>query len=165
MMMKRPAAVKLAPDDRSAWAMLQRARPLVEWHKASLRSADLTGRGELSRVMVGGDDDGATWVGIVHPGREGTSNPAVFRVAATIGLSFERLERRDDWLVDGAFALGGCHPARGMRLLRVVDSAAERVTLFYWNADERRFDAFEQPVARAVQAEAPTPHEDLDSTG
>ena len=161
MMMKRPAAVKLEPDDRAAWAMLQRARPEVEWIKPSLRSAELTGRGQLSRVMVGGDDDGTTWIGIVAPGREGGGNPMVVRVATTIGLSFEAVERRDDWLVDGEFALAGCRPARGLRLLRVVDHETTAVTLYYWNADARRFDAFAHPGARA----APEAYEDLDSTG
>jgi hypothetical protein len=160
-MMKRPAAVKLAPDDRSAWAMLQRARPLVEWHKASLRSAALTGAGQLSRVMVGADDDGGVWVGIVRPGREGPLNPAVFAVPASIGLSFERVERREDWLVGGEFPLAGCRPARGLRLLRVVDGASEAVTLFYWNADDRRFAAYAHPGAR----EAPDASEALDDTG
>ena len=49
-------AVRRAAD-RHGWAMLQRARPQVDWNKSSLRRADLTGDGKLARVMMGHDDE------------------------------------------------------------------------------------------------------------
>jgi hypothetical protein len=161
MSTKRPPAEPGA--DRSAWAMLQRARPQVEWHRQSLRGADLTGSGETTRVMVGSDDEGTTWLGLVRPVREGPLNPGVFAVAPVISLSFEKLERTEDWLVDGAFPLAGCRPRRGMHLLRVVATQTREVTLLYWNVEGRRFDTWISPAAAPV--EPPQAYEDPESTG
>lgn len=147
-------------DERGAWAKLQRARPLVEWHKASLRGADFLGDGSATQVMVGTDDEGAGWIGIVHPGRESSFNPAVFAVAARISLSFERLDSREAWLHEGRFPLAGCRPKRGMQMLRVVDQVSGIATLYYWNAEGRRIDAW-TPGPRAE----PEPWADESVTG
>jgi hypothetical protein len=163
MAMQRAKSVQFSADDRSAWAKLQRARPDVEWHRASLRGADLTGSGDTTRVMVGNGDDGSGWIGLVRPGREGAGNPFLFAVGQAIGLSFEKLERSDDWLVGGAFPLAGCRPRRGMQLLRVADQTSDLVTLLYWNAELRQFAAWS--AATAPPATAPEAFEDLDLTG
>lgn len=162
-MMRKTATVTLKADERSAWARLQRARPQVEWHKASLRSADFLGDGTLTRVMVGNDETGAGFVGLVHAGREGEHNPAVFEVGNHIGLAFEKIERTDDWLVGGTFPLAGCRPRRGKTLLRVVDSATQVQTLYYWHSDERRFAAW-SAATHAPPAE-PEPWADESVTG
>ncbi len=139
-------------EERGAWAKLQRARPQVEWHKASLRGADFLGDGSATQVMVGTDDEGGGWIGIVHPGREGSTNPAVFAVATRISLSFERLEGREAWLHEGRFPLEGCRPKRGMQLLRVVDELSGVATLYYWNAEGRRIDAWSPGPRRTPEA-------------
>jgi hypothetical protein len=164
MAMQRAKSVQFSADDRSAWAKLQRARPDVDWHRASLRGADLTGDGGTTRVMVGNEDDGSGWIGLVRAGREGAGNPFLFAVARAIGLSFEKLERTQDWLFGGAFPLAGCRPKRGMQLLRVADQTSDTVTLLYWSAEDRQFAAWSTTIAAAAPA-APEPFEDLDLTG
>lgn len=150
-MMKR-ATVTLTPDQRSAWARLQRARPGVEWHKGSLRSADFLGDGSITCVMVGNDDAGQGFIGLVHPGREGEHNPGVIEVSAAIGLGFDKIEREVDWLYRGSFPLAGCRPRRGKTLLRVVDTNTQVQMVVYWNSDARRF-------ATWSPADAPAPAE------
>ena len=152
--MMRKASLTLSAEDRGAWARLQRARPMVEWHKASLRSADFLGDGTLARVMVGNDDAGAGFVGLVHAGREGGGNPAVFPVGNEIGLAFERIESAEDWLFDGVFPLEGCRPRRGKKMLRVVDQVAATQTFFYWHSEERRFAAWTAALRRPAEPEA-----------
>jgi hypothetical protein len=152
MMRSKSATVVLAPEERTAWARLQRARPNVEWHKASLRSADFLGDGSLTRVMVGNDEGGAGFIGLAHPGREGAHNPGVFEVGAHIGLAFEKIERAEDWLFQGVFPLEGCRPRRGKSMLRVVDNGTQTQTLFYWHSEARRFAAWSTSLS-APQAE------------
>lgn len=156
-----PAASK--DEERSAWARLQRARPQVDWHKASMRSADFLGDGTLTRVMVGNDETGAGYVGLVHVGREGENNPAVFAVGAHIGLGFEKIERADDWLHEGVFPLVGCRPKRGKTMLRVVDTASRVQTLYYWHSEERRFAAWS--ASTHVPPAEPEPWADESLTG
>jgi hypothetical protein len=152
MMRSKPATAVLDPEARTAWARLQRARPQVDWHKASLRSADFLGDGSLTRVMVGNDEAGTGFIGLAHPGREGEHNPGVFEVGPHIGLAFEKIERADDWLFQGVFPLAGCRPKRGKTMLRVVDTGTQMQTLFYWHSDERRFAAWSASI-RTPQAE------------
>jgi hypothetical protein len=156
--MKRSSTPTLNTDERAAWARLQRARPTVDWHRASLRSADFLGDGTLTRVMVGAGDDGAFFVGLVHAGREGSTNPAVFPVTGSIGLSFEKIERRDDWLHQGEFPLAGCRPKRGKSMLRIVDQDTGVATLYYWHSEERRFATWS--AATHVAPAQPEPWED-----
>ncbi len=153
----------LKPEERAAWGMLQRARPGIDWHKPSLRSADFVGDGTATRVMLGHDDDGMLLLGIVRAAREGLHNPAVFEITAQIGLAFEKIERREDWLRDGLFPLAGCRPKRGMQLLRVVATETGVESLYYWNAETRRIDLWNGvPRPRRTEPEA---WEDLDTSG
>jgi hypothetical protein len=139
-MMASRKTVVLTTEDRYAWAKLQRQRPEVDWIKASLRRADLTGEGKPSCVMVG-DGGESAWVGIVRPGREGPTNPTVFAAPPSMGLAFLAMQRTEDFLVDGVFPLAGCRPRRGMNRLTITDAAGNSITI-YWNADTRRFDAW-----------------------
>jgi hypothetical protein len=163
MMRSKPATATLQPEERTAWARLQRARPNVDWHKASLRSADFLGDGSLTRVMVGNDEHGTGFVGLAHAGREGEHNPAVFEVGEQIGLAFEKIERAEDWLYGGVFPLEGCRPKRGKTMLRVVDNGTQVQTLFYWHSDERRFAAWSS--SSQVAAAEPEPWADESLTG
>jgi len=142
------ATVMLSPadkdGDRHAWAMLQRARPALEWDKATLRRADLTGEGEKSsRVMVGHDEDGALFIGLVRPGREGASNPQVLELGAlgSLSLAFHKLETPEECCAEGETPLEGCRPKRGKRgLTLTIDTTIVRRV--YWNTPERRFDVW-----------------------
>ena len=141
------ATVTLSPADkdadRHAWAMLQRARPALEWDRKTLRRADMTGEGELSRVMVGHDDDGALYVGLVRPAREGASNPQVLAlgVVSSLTLAFHKLETPEQCIAEGETVLEGCRPKRGKRgLTLTIDTTTVRRV--YWNAPERRFDSW-----------------------
>ncbi len=126
--------------DRHGWAMLQRARPEVDWSKASLRRADMTGEGKLARVMVGRDDDDQLWLGVVRPDlREGARNPQTFQLGkpASLTLAFHKLEKAEQCLAADV-PLEGCKPRRGQRGLTITlgDAPAQRV---YWNAALKRF--------------------------
>jgi hypothetical protein len=127
--------------DRHGWAMLQRSKPQVDWNKASLRRADMTGEGKLARVMIGRDDDGEVWLGVVRPDlREGSRNPETFNFGKSVSLvlAFHKLEKPADCLTAGDVPLEGCKPKRGQRGLTITlgDAPAQRL---YWNAAIKRF--------------------------
>ncbi|MBX3606746.1 MAG: hypothetical protein KF788_15820 [Piscinibacter sp.] len=127
--------------DRHAWAMLQRARPTVDWDKSTLRRADLTGEGQWSRVMAGHDDERHLYVGVVRPGREGPTNPHVVVVGdvKSLSLGFHKLERPEQCCALDDTPLEGCRPRRGKSgLTLTVDGAT--VTRLYWNGPAKRFD-------------------------
>lgn len=131
-------------DDRHAWAMLQRARPAVEWDRNTLRRADLTGEGLRSRVMVGADDTRRLFVGLVRPGREGPANPQVLAIGLvqSLSLAFHKLETPEQCIAEGRTEpFEGCRPKRGKRGLTLTVDAT-RVTLVYWNAPAKRFDTW-----------------------
>lgn len=133
--------------DRHAWAMLQRARPAVDWDKSTLRRADMTGEGLLSRVMVGHDDERRLHVGIIRPGREGPLNPQVLLlgIVQSLSLAFHKLETPADCLDAAEQPLDGCRPKRGKRgLTLTVDTLT--VTRIHWNAPARRFDSRLGPI-------------------
>lgn len=139
------ATITLTPADkdadRHAWAMLQRARPAVDWDKRSLRRNDMTGEGAWSRVMAGHDDDRRLYVGIVRPGREGPSNPHVIELGLveSLSMSFHKLETPAQCLALDESPLEGCRPKRGKHgLTLTVDT--QTITRFYWNGPARRFD-------------------------
>ncbi len=128
-------------DDRHAWAMLQRARPLVDWDKGSLRRADLTGEGVWSRVMAGQDDERRLYVGIVRPAREGSTNPHVVELGPlqALSLAFHKLERPEDCVALDDTRLDGCPAKRGKRgLTLTIDGTTVR--RLYWNGPAKRFD-------------------------
>ena len=138
------ATVTLSPadkeTDRHAWAMMQRAKPTVDWDKATLRRADLTGEGERSRVMVGRDDELQLFVAVTRPGREGPTNPQVFALGRpeSLSLAFYKLERPDDCLAEDGTPLEGCRPRKGKSgLLLTVDGVKQ--TRIYWVGAEKRF--------------------------
>lgn len=138
MMLNVPLSPADKDADRHAWAMLQRSRPAVEWQKTSLRRADMTGEGQLSRVMMGVDDDQQVWVGVVRPGREGATNPHVFTVGYPLALSFHKLESLADCSAGAETPPEGCRPRKGLRGLtvQVGESAPQRL---YWNSQARLF--------------------------
>lgn len=137
MMMNVPLSPADKEADRHAWAMLQRAKPAVEWHKDSLRRADMTGEGRLSRVMMGHDDDRQVWVGVVRPGREGSTNPHVFAAGQPLSLSFHKLESSADCRI-GETPLEGCRPRKGLRGLTISVGEAPPQRL-YWHSVKRLF--------------------------
>lgn len=144
MAMTPPLSPADKEGDRHSWAMLQRARPEVDWNKSSLRRADMTGDGTLSRVMIGQDDDGHVWIGVVRPAaREGAHNPHVLALgtAVSLTLSFHPLESAEQCLAAVDVPLEGCRPRKGQRGLTIAigGAAAQRV---YWNAVAKRFTAF-----------------------
>lgn len=128
-------------EDRHAWAMLQRARPLVEWNKSSLRHADMTGEGLWSRVMAGQDDDGRLFVGVVRPGREGSTNPHVLElgVVTSLSLAFHKLERPEHCVALDGTRLEGCPAKRGKHGLTLTIDLTTVMRL-YWNGPAKRFD-------------------------
>ena len=138
MMMNVPLSPADKEADRHAWAMLQRARPAVEWQKSSLRRADMTGEGQVSRVMMGMDDDRQVWVGVVRPGREGSTNPQVFAAGQPLSLSFHKLETIVECSVGDASPLEGCRPRKGQRglTISVGEAPAQRL---YWHVTKRLF--------------------------
>lgn len=140
------ATIPLTPADkdadRHAWAMLQRARPAVDWDKSSLRRADMTGEGQWSRVMAGHDDERQLYVGVVRPGREGPNNPHVILLGSVqaLSLSFHKLERPEHCLTLDETPLEGCRPQRGKSgLTLTIDGVT--VTRLYWNGPAKRFDS------------------------
>jgi hypothetical protein len=138
MMMNVPLTPEDKAADRHAWAMLQRAKSSVEWHKDSLRRADLTGEGTNSRVMMGHDDDRQVWIGVVRPGREGPTNPHVFPAAQPLSLSFHKLESVADCAAGGDTPPDGCRPRKGMRGLTINAGEAPPQRL-YWHSAQRLF--------------------------
>jgi hypothetical protein len=135
--------VPLSPADKEAdrhsWAMLQRARPAVDWNKSSLRRADMTGDGKLARVMVGRDDEQRVWIGVVRPEtREGPNNPHVFTAEYPLSLSFHKLESLADCSAGAETPLDGCRPRKGLRGLTVSigETPPQRV---YWHVTRRVF--------------------------
>ena len=143
--------------DRHAWARLQRARPLVEWTKSSLRRADLTGEDQWSRVMAGHDDDGRVYVGVVRPGREGPTNPQVIELGRveSLSLAFHKLERPEQCLAADASPLDGCRPRRGKSGLTLTIGGTTVLKL-HWNGPARRFDSTAgAPPEAPVAPEAP----------
>lgn len=140
------ATIALTPADkdadRHAWAMLQRARPAVDWDKSSLRRADLTGEGQWSRVMAGHDDERRVYVGLVRPGREGPTNPQVLELGSprTLSLAFHKLETLEQCQALDETPLEGCRPKRGKSGLTLTIDATT-VTRLYWNGPGRRFDS------------------------
>jgi hypothetical protein len=132
--------------DRHAWAMLQRARPAVDWNKSTLRRADMTGEGQWSRVMAGHDDERQLYVGIVRPGREGATNPHVVTLGSvqSLSLAFHKLEKPEQCLALDETPLEGCRPKRGKSgLTLTIDSVT--VTRLYWNGPAKRFDSTPGP--------------------
>jgi hypothetical protein len=132
--------------DRHAWAMLQRKNSAIDWDKASMRRADLTGEGVPSRVMVGRDDEHKVFVGIVRPGREGPLNPQLVELGMpqSLSLAWHKLETPEDCIAEGDAPLEGCRPKRGKRgLTLTVDTS--NVMRLYWNAPEKRFDRWPPP--------------------
>lgn len=130
--------------DRHAWAMLQRARPEVDWSKSSLRRADMTGEGKLARIMMGHDDDGHVWIGIARPDlREGSRNPHVHSVGVVqaLSLSMHKLETAEQCLTAGDVPLEGCRPRKGQKglTLTIPDAPEQRL---YWNASQKSFALF-----------------------
>ena len=138
MMMNIPLSPADKDADRHAWAMLQRARPAVEWHKSTLRRADMTGEGKFSRVMMGVDDDRQVWIGVVRPGREGSTNPQVFPAGQPLSLSFHKLESLADCGAGAATPPEGCRPRKGLRGLTISVGEAPPQRL-YWHAAMRVF--------------------------
>ena len=128
--------------DRHAWARLQRARPLVEWDRSTLRRADLTGEGIASRVMAGRDDEGALYVGLVRPGREGPTNPQVLELGliAALALGFHPLGTPAECTALDGSALEGCRAQRGKKGLTVTIDRRS-VQRLHFNAPARRFDS------------------------
>ena len=127
--------------DRHGWAMLQRARPAVEWNRSSLRRADMTGEGKVARVMIGRDDDEQVWIGVVRADlREGPHNPHVVNVGkpASLTLTFHKLESIEQCLVAADTPLEGCRPRKGQHGLTISlgDAPTQRL---YWNATSKRF--------------------------
>jgi hypothetical protein len=118
--------------------MLQRARPAVEWQKGSLRRADMTGEGQVSRVMMGIDDDRQVWVGVVRPGREGSTNPQVFAAGQPLSLSFHKLETSADCSAGADVPLEGCRPRKGKRGLTISVGEAP-IQRLYWNSQTKLF--------------------------
>lgn len=147
MRMTAPVPPEHKEGDRHAWAMLQRARPQVDWNKSSLRRADMTGDGTLARVMMGHDDEGHVWIGVARPEqREGSRNPHLVDVGAVeaLSLSFHKLERLDECLVAGDVPLEGCKPRKGQRGLTIsIPEVLEQ--RLYWNATIRQFAVFVMP--------------------
>lgn len=142
MMMTPTVSPADKEGDRHSWAMLQRARPAVEWDKSSLRRADMTGDGQRARVMIGKDDDGQYWVGVVRPdGREGPDNPMLVGVGqpALLSLSFHKLESADDCRAGGDTPLEGCRPRKGQRGLSITVSRTTPPQRLYWHTTLRRF--------------------------
>lgn len=155
------ATVTLSPADkdadRHAWAMLQRARPAIDWDKSTLRRADMTGEGLLSRVMVGHDDDRQLFVGLVRPGREGPLNPQVVElgIVRSLSLAFHKLEKPADCRVDEDTPLEGCRPQKGKHgLTLTVDLVT--VTHLFWNAPARRFDPRPPRTVPVVEPAGPS---------
>jgi hypothetical protein len=141
MAMTPPISPEDKEADRHGWAMLQRARPQVDWNKSSLRRADLTGDGKLARVMMGHDDERQVYVGVVRPDlREGAHNPHVVELGRqeSLTLAFHKLERAEECLTPGDVPLDGCKPRKGQRGLTITLGAAPAQRL-YWNATIRRF--------------------------
>ncbi len=129
-------------EDRHAWAMLQRARPLVDWDRASLRHADLTGEGVWSRVMAGQDDERRVYVGLVRPAREGALNPQVIELGAVsaLSLAFHKLERPEECVMLDGTRLEGCPAKRGKRGLTLTIDG-NTVLRLHWNGPAKRFDS------------------------
>lgn len=144
MAMTPPLSPADKEGDRHSWAMLQRARPEVDWNKSSLRRADMTGDGTLARVMAGHDDDGNVWIGVVRPtAREGAHNPLVHSVGKEVSptLSFHKLESAEQCLAGPDQPLEGCRPRKGQRGLSIAIGEAP-VQRLYWHAAEKRFVVF-----------------------
>lgn len=170
MGMKPPVPPEQKEGDRHAWAMLQRARPQVDWSKSSLRRADMTGDGPLARVMMGHDDDGHVWIGVARPDlREGSRNPHVHDagVVASLSLAFHKLERPEHCLQADASPLEGCKPRRGQRGLTISVPGTD-AQLLYWNTLTKLFTvvrwtppaglpAFEPPQAEEAGADGTPP--------
>lgn len=157
MGMKPPVPAEHKEGDRHAWAMLQRARPQVDWSKSSLRRADMTGDGQLARIMMGHDDDGHVWIGVARPDlREGSRNPHVHDAGAvpSLSLAFHKLERTEHALQAGDVPLEGCKPRRGQRglLITVQDQGLQ---LLYWHAAAKQFAVV--PWAPAVPLDLAAP--------
>lgn len=144
MAMTPPISPEDKEGDRHGWAMLQRARPEVDWNKSSLRRADMTGEGKLARVMIGHDDDRHVWLGVVRPdSREGAHNPHVVNLgkaeSLTVTLAFHKLESAGQCIAVGDTPLEGCKPRKGQRGLTITlgtDVPAQRL---YWHATLKRF--------------------------
>ena len=141
MGMKPPVPAEHKEGDRHAWAMLQRARPQVDWSKSSLRRADMTGEGKLARVMMGHDDDGHVWIGVARPDqREGSRNPHVHDAGsvASLSLAFHKLERPEHCLQADETSLEGCKPRRGQRgiMISVPEAGTQ---LLYWSVTVKQF--------------------------
>jgi len=141
MAMTPPISPEDKEADRHGWAMLQRARPQVDWNKSSLRRADMTGDGQLARVMMGHDDERQVYVGVVRPDqREGSHNPHVVSLGkpSSLTLAFHKLEKAEDCVAAGDVPLEGCKPRKGQRGLTITlgDAPAQRL---YWNAATKRF--------------------------
>lgn len=144
MGMTPPVPPEHKEGDRHAWAMLQRARPEVDWSKSSLRRADMTGEGKLARIMMGHDDDGRVWIGIARPDlREGSRNPHVHSVGVVqaLSLSLHKLETAEQCRVGGDAPLEGCRPRKGQKglTLTIPDTPEQRL---YWNATAKAFALF-----------------------
>lgn len=146
-MMSPPVPPEHREGDRHAWAMLQRARPKVDWNRSTVRRADMTGDGKLARVMMGQDDDGHVWVGIARPDlREGLRNPHVLDIGPvdTITLAFHKLESVEQCMIGPDQRLEGCRPRKGQRGLTITvpDAPVQRL---YWNANIREFAIYVVP--------------------
>ena len=141
MMMTPTVSPADKEGDRHSWAMLQRARPTVDWNKSSLRRAEMSGDGQVARVMMGRDDDGGWWIGVVRPdSREGPNNPTLVGVGepAALSLSFHKLESPEQCLA-GETPLDGCRPRKGQRGLTISLGEAVPAQRLYWHATLRRF--------------------------
>jgi hypothetical protein len=141
MALKPPISPADKEGDRHSWAMLQRARPEVDWSKSTLRRADMTGEGQLARVMMGQDDDGQVWIGVARPeSREGPTNPHVVNMGRpmVLSLSFHKLESMTQCMVEGDVPLEGCRPRKGQHGLTISLGDAPEQRL-YWNAAVKRF--------------------------
>jgi hypothetical protein len=139
MAMTPPVSPEDKEGDRHGWAMLQRARPQVDWNKSSLRRADMTGDGKLARVMLGHDDERQVFIGVVRPDlREGSHNPHVVNLGAqAVTLAFHKLETAEQCAA-GDKPLEGCRPRKGQRGLTITLAGAPEQRL-YWNAAIKRF--------------------------
>lgn len=141
MMLNIPPGPEHKEGDRHGWAMLQRARPTVDWNKSTLRRADMSGDGQVTRVMMGRDDDGSHWIGVVRPdSREGPHNPTLVGVGepAQLTLSFHKLESPEHCLA-GDTPLDGCRPRKGKRGLTISLGEGVPPQRVYWHASLRRF--------------------------